>query len=159
MENNSAISLPRDKCMKCGEEFDILLSFHAGFVNNNGNCFHEFCQSCFRIENSELAFSITHKFTCPCCQTYLYEDMQSVDEAIIIGEALMMRNHLSPHLFRPINTAIADENLTYIDEMNKEIIVKLEDALRLNPTSVYCLYLLMLSCYEGHLFVVSRGPS
>ena len=31
--------------------------------------------------------SANYKFNCPCCHTLFYENMQSIDEAILIGEA------------------------------------------------------------------------
>ena len=84
MENNSSISLPREKCMKCGVECDILMSSRTKVF---GNCDHKFCQSCFRIENMRFSIGTSRMFKCPCCRTLFYDDILSIEEAILTGEA------------------------------------------------------------------------
>ena len=146
------IKLPLEKCMKCAVESYVLLNSHAGFAGVDGQCIHKFCQSCFRNENANHS---TSKFTCPCCYTVFYENINSIDEAIIIGKALTMRFHLSPLLLLPRGTVITAEDLIYINELNKEVIRSLE-ALQLNLMNLFVLYLLVLSCYNGYTFLIEH---
>ena len=66
MELVSVFSFLSSTCMKCQNESDILLcSTSPGGIK--GLCNHRFCQSCFRIENMDLASSPPHTSKCPCC--------------------------------------------------------------------------------------------
>ena len=87
MDNSSNLSLPHDKCMKCKEGSYILLSsliYSGGVI---GICDHKFCQSCFRKENTSITNIANHTFICPYCIAPVYEYIQSIDDAILIGEA------------------------------------------------------------------------
>ena len=81
MACSSNISLPREKCMKCKEECDIVLSSSTPY-GDFGNCDHKFCQSCIKKANTDLVPNITHKYKCPCCHASFFESIQSIDEAI-----------------------------------------------------------------------------
>ena len=90
MANSSNLSLPREKCMKCQEERGILMSANRP----NRLCDHKFCQICFRKENADLACGPTYTFKCAYCNIPFYENMQSIDEAVIVGEAATIRTHI-----------------------------------------------------------------
>ena len=156
MENNINISLPRGQCMKCREENDILLTPYALVAEM---CSHKICQSCFRNENTDLplASDPTYIFTCPCCHTPFYTNMQSIDEAILLGQAVTLKNHITPKLLLPKAVVIAEESILCATEINKLIIDKLESALLINPTNVDTLYLLYLSCSNGYTFLIRRS--
>ena len=157
MSRRSNISLPREKCMKCRTENDILMSSQgpsSRIINNY--CSHKFCQSCFIKENKDLDSSTTYRFTCPLCHAPFYENLPSIDEAILIGEAANMFSHLLPHLQRTTDREIADEDKESIDELNILIIKKLESALQLNPTNFTNLYSLFISCSRGLEFLTNH---
>ena len=160
MENNSLLSLPREKCMKCREEGAILMSTCAPFCGVIGPCHHKFCESCFRIENPVGTICT---FSCPCCHAAFFENLQSIDEAILIGEALTMTAYITPRL--SIQTSIeAVDELSIIEfmhfcihEENKVVVEKLEAALHLNPANFYSLCLLFRSCSQGHMFILTTS--
>ena len=148
MENNSNISLPREKCIQCQEESTLLMSscFNVGVI---GHCDHKFCQSCFRKENINLAFK------CPYCKIRFDHNTESIEEAILIGEAATVRIQISPRLFKPAGVEIEIEGLKSIHESNKLVVDKLESALQLNPTNFYTLYLLFVACSHVHKFLLT----
>ena len=157
MANSSNISLPLKKCMKCGEESALLLSSCTPF-GMIGNCNHKFCQNCFRKENT--ASNLTCSFSCPCCHTPFYESIQSIDEAIIIGEVVATtRNHIYPKLISSAEVGISADDLIYLDKMNKSVVEKLGTAILLNPANFYTLYLLFVSCNNCHTFLVKNELS
>ena len=139
--------------MKCNEQNDILLSACFPFRGFIGNCIHKFCQSCFRKENTNLASEPTYSFTCPCCHASFHDNMRSIDEAILIGEAVTMITHIDPQLIQPKSTEITEENISCVHEANKRVIEKLEAALLLNPNNFYTLYLLFLNCSKVYCFL------
>ena len=149
MSNSNNISLPRKKCLKCRTESDNLLSSSRRVF---GRCDHIFCQRCFQNENAELPTGTSCILKCPCCHVQFGDDINSIDEATLIGEAANMRNHISSELSLPSEIAISDENISSIDEINKLATEKLEEALLPNPTNFYTLYLLFISCSDGHRF-------
>ena len=165
INNSVIISLPREKCMKCREKSAILLCTctHSSVI---GLCTHKFCQTCFRQANTGLALSPTFKFICPCCHIPLYQNMRSIEEAILIGEAATLSVYLFPHLSPPSqlsfttedDDADAEDILSYNDT-NKVVIEKLEAALQLNPTNFDTLYSLFLSCSYGHTYLISHNMS
>ena len=155
MASGNNVSLPRAKCMKCREENNLLLSSSDISPDIRG-CDHKFCQSCFRKENRTIAIGTNHTFSCPCCHVPLYANMQSIDEAILIGEAVTMRIHLSTTQLLPRGAGIADESII---ETIKMVVNKLEAALLLNPTNFNTLYLLFLSCCDGHMFLLNHNVS
>ena len=79
--------------MKCRKETGILLSSLdlRGFVRL---CDHKFCQSCFRKENANTTINTNNTFSCPFCHASFYENMKSMDEAVLIGEAATLNNHI-----------------------------------------------------------------
>ena len=156
MANSSTISLPREKCLRCLQESDILLSSHPIFGGDIGLCYHKFCQSCFIKENKEFNLSTSCIFKCPCCHLPFYDYIQSIDEAILIGEAITLSVYLYPTLILPKKVVIETEKLLCINEMNKVVVEKLESALILNPTNIYTLYFLFHSNSIGHRFLATH---
>ena len=156
MANSSNISLPRGKCMKCREESAILLSSSNRSGRGVGNCNHKFCQSCFRIENTNSAIVANHNFACPCCHIPFYENMQSIDEAVLLGEADSIIAYLSPHLLQPADMLISAENRASINKMNKIVIDKLEEALSLHQTNFDTLHLLFIVCSKVYQFLINH---
>ena len=170
MENSSNISLPREHCMSCREESDILMSSCTHFGIDFGYCGHKFCQSCFRAENkdfdvnSKIKYSCcsllvpnkNHKFKCPCCHEPFYEHMQ-LDEAILISEAATLSIYLSPKLSPSVDAITAAENIVRVIEMNKLVIDKLETGLALNPSNLDIIYFLSLSCFAGLRFLAKNN--
>ena len=150
MENSSNTSLPSKKCMKCREKSDILLSPHPAFRVNE-SCAHIFCQRCFKKENET---STNHAFKCPCCHMLVYENIQSIDEAILLGEASTLSDYISPRLEG--DTMIAEEDVAKIHRINNLVIEKLEIVFRFNPTNFNVIYFLFLSCMYGHKFLIAH---
>ena len=139
--------------MNCRAERDILMCSSTLFA---GFCDHKFCQSCFRKENTNVTTSSNHTFTCPHCHAPFYENILSIDEATIIGEAVTMRTHIFQVMRLPASAKISDESIISSHEANKGVIEKLEVALQLNPTSFYTLYLLFLCCSNGQTFLTNH---
>ena len=158
MSNRSLIRLPRSKCMKCQEETDILMSAFSQ-PELIGLCVHKFCQNCFRKENINSATSLTHTFTCPCCNSRFYKDIISIDEAILIGEAAGMRADIYSMLMQSAGIVIAVRDVLSINQKNREVVEKLEAALRLNPTNTISFHLLQASCVSGQMFLTNRQVS
>ena len=152
MSTSSDISLPREKCMKCRGESDLLMSSSTFFGGVFGRCNHKFCQICFRKENT--ASNLTHSCVCPCCHTLFFEHIQSIDEAILIGEAATMRINLTNQMLPDLE--IADEDLNHIIVLYEALIDKLESALLLNPTNYFTLYSLFSCCSNGNMFLKSH---
>ena len=117
MENNSNILWRREKCSKCRNESGILMSSHRIL---GGLCDHSFCQSCFKKENMNFASGLAHAITCPCCHIPFYENTKSIDEAILIGEAATLFNHIPPHLLSTDVVIGAEERLR-INQINKVV--------------------------------------
>ena len=153
MENSSNISLPREKCMNCKAESDILMSSRPMFVGDN-RCNHKFCQRCFRNESMTICANYT--FKCPCCHTLFYDYIQSVEEAILIGEANTISIYLYPHVSLSKDVAIATDDITFTNEMIRVVAQNLEAALQLNPTNIYSLYLLYNNNSTGHRFLITH---
>ena len=153
MKNSSNTSLPREKCLRCLEQSDILMSSHPTFGGDIGLCDHKFCQSCFRKENKDFNLSTSYICKCPCCHLQFYDYIQSIDEAFLIGEAITMSVYLYPTLILPKQVGITIEKLLCVNEMNKLVVEKLESALILNPTNIYTLYFLFHSNRAGHRFL------
>ena len=151
MSNSSSISLPREKCLKCGEE-SILLSSNTPFEAVIGNCEHRFCQNCFRKENTTLdvTSSENRTFKCPCCHVQFYQKMLSTDEAILIGEAVTLCNHISPQLLSTsITASMTVGHLSQVHKINSLTIEKLEAVLQLNSRNIFAAYLLFICCSRG----------
>ena len=145
MASSSNISLPREKCMKCREQGDIILSTSC----RSG--VHQYCQSCFRKEN--ITNTADNKLKCPCCHALCYENVHLIDEAILIGEAATLSKHISPRLKSESDTIISPANVMFINEMNKVIIDKFEAALLLSPSNFYTLNSVFLCCCNGLQFL------
>ena len=140
--------------MKCREENDILMSSSCP-TRVIGLCNHKFCQSCFRNHHStqSLAFSLE----CPCCSSLYYNDMQSIDEAILIGEAVTIIIHISPRLLQSTGAEASVQNIKCTNEVNQLAIKKLEAALILNPINFASINLLFLSCCDGYTFLTNHN--
>ena len=153
MENSNNISLLHDSCMKCGETSDLLLSFFTRFSIRF--CNHKFCQTCFKKENTDLplASDLTYEFICPCCHIPLYKGVQSIDEAILIGEAATMITHITTQLTLRAEVVLSEEEIVSINEVNKLAIEKLLAALQLNPANFHTLYTLFYTCGIGYIFL------
>ena len=140
--------------MKCRVESDILLSSCSPADGVLGNFSHKCCQSCHRKENSRM--STNHKFTCALCHGPFHDNILSIDEAILFGEALNIRAHIIPQLSLPAEVVVPIENINLINEMSKVVVEKLESALRLNPSSFNNLYILFVSCGAGYRFLMEH---
>ena len=152
---SNSMSLPLEKCMKCGEECDILLSSLAAFFEITDLCDHKFCKSCFRKENTDLATSETYTFRCPCCHTSYYEDMLSIEVVILLGEAATITIHIEPQLSLPV-AETSEERTLIVFNMNKLLIEKLEAAIKLDPANLNSMCLLFRCCQEGRQFYVDH---
>ena len=137
--------------MKCREESDLLMSSHAPSSGNIGNCNDKFCQSCFKRENKNTT---NCTFTCPRCRAPYYDNIKSIDEAILIGEATNIRARISPQLLST-GVEMSDQNITSLIEMNEIIIEKVNSALLLNPSSFLSLYSLFRAYGNCHRFLIS----
>ena len=73
---------------------------------------------------------------------HFYETMQLLDEAILLGEAATLTNHISPRLYFNSDNMAAVGGVTEVHKVNSFVIEKLEAALQLNPSNFYTLYLL-----------------
>ena len=140
--------------MKCRDESEILMSSRSPCTEVIGNCEHKYCQSCFRKENRNTTICSNRAFTCPCCHINFYGRMQSIDEAILVGEASTLSAHLSPQL--SASDTIIAEDIAHIKDINVTAIEKLESALLLDSNNFYALYLLFLICWNGNRFLLSR---
>ena len=149
MANCRSTSLPREKCMKYRDEEDIILSSY----NMNGDrCSHKFCQSCFRKENTVIEKITPYNVTCPCCHAVFRYNIQSIDEAILIGEATTISTHKF-QFTHPRDTEMATEDIIFIYGMNRLAIEKLETSLQLNQSNFYTIYLLLHSTWGGFKFI------
>ena len=154
MSTSNNISVPNNKCMKCREERDILMSSCSQLDYVFGCCDHKFCESCFRKENTNLSSSRSnYTCNCPCCHSLFYENTKSIDEAILIGEAFTIRTHISNQLSRN------STDLKYLDVVNKLAVKKLEEALVLNPANIDSLNLVFRSCCHGYRVLVQTEKS
>ena len=135
--------------MKCRDEEDIILSSY----NMNGDrCSHKFCQNCFRKENKDIVKTGSYNITCPCCHAIFHYNIQSIDEAILIGEATTLSTH--KYQFTHLRgTEMATKDVIFIYGMNRLAIEKLETALQLNQSNFYTIYLLLHSTWGGFKFI------
>ena len=138
--------------MKCGEICDISMNSCTYFSRDVLRFNYKFCQRCSRNENTTK--SADPKFTCPCCYSPCYEYLISDDEAILVGEASFLFEHIYPQLLLPQEVEIADEKILNTTEILSMIAKKLEAALQMNPTNFDTLYLLFLSWSRAHRFLV-----
>ena len=100
-----------------------------------------------------LLVPLIHSFKCPCCFTPYYENIQTIDEAIQVGEAATISVYLSPHISLPEDVEIASDDKHAIAELYKVLIEKLEAAFLLNPTHHFTLYVLFCTYSKGHIFL------
>ena len=161
--NNTSLSL--EKCMSCQDKSAILLCAcsHSGVI---GLCDHKFCRTCFRKENRDMVLNLFYTFTCPCCHIQLYENVRSIVEAILIGEAATLSVYISTHISPPFQLSFAtddedadDDDILHYNDMNKLVVEKLEAALELNSTRFDTLYSLFLSCSYGHKYLIEHNMS
>ena len=97
---------------------------------------------------------------CPCCHKLFHESIQSIDEAILLGEANTLRTNLYPALKLPRRIiARTEESIERVDNKNKVITEKLEAALLINPKNFDALYLLYRSCCDGRTFLIDQKAS
>ena len=144
------LSLPREKCMKCLEENDILMSPY-GVIRR---CSHKICQSCFRKENIRLVATktINPAFKCPCCHTIFYNNTQSIDEAILVCKGTTLSNYISPLLYQPTSTKVNAE-IMRINAVACLLVETFEAALQLNSTNFHTLYSIFRTCCNGRTFL------
>ena len=88
-----------------------------------------------------------------------YENIQSIEEAILIGEAATLFNHISPKLLPISDNIVTVEDRLCINEMNKVVLEKLESALSLDHTNFYILHTLFLNCSSGYKFLLNNELS
>ena len=144
--------------MMCQEESGILMSSSTP-SRVIGNCDHKFCESCFINENTSLEVSAYPTFKCPCCHSLFYANIKTIDEAILIGEALTIVAYLIHQSKLPEDVVTVDENSTYTNKIIVVLIDKLESALMLNPTNFNTLYVLVSVCSHSDSFVIKHGES
>ena len=146
-------------CMKCQEEFAILLS--SSSPDLIGNCTHKYCQSCFRTENVNVTTETIYAFKCPCCHAPFYSHIRSMDEAILIGEASTIITYTDSQILFPFESDanVAAEDIKYVNDMNKLVIEKLESAHQLNPTNFSTLYFLVCASRHGYAFLIKSRYS
>ena len=128
------------KCAKCSiRTSDLLCSFD--YISFIGRCYHIYFSSCFKKEND---FDFTSKLPrCPCCQKLFYEYVESMEEALLIGEAAYLLNdskYISPELGR-------DESV--IHKLYNEALSKYEQALLINPSNIIVKYCIVQCCVKG----------
>ena len=103
-----------------------------------------------------FASGLAHAITCPCCHIPFYENSKSIDEAILIGEAATLFNHIPPHLLSTDVVIGAEERLR-VNQINKVVTDKLESALVLNSTNFNTLYSLFLSGSFAYKFLLNNN--
>ena len=140
--------------MKCRKESDVLMTSWVLFDGIIGLCGHKFCQICFKKKNTNPASHLGNIFNCPCCHAPFYENMQSIDEAILFGEAANMRTFLSRYISLPRSSVIPAPDVIAIDAISKSAVQKLEAAFMLNPANFDSLYSLFRACSRGHWFYI-----
>ena len=145
--------------MKCRRKGSILSRTFTPRAQDIGRCGHKFCQRCFRKENTNLAYSKSYTYHCPCCHAQFYDNMQSIDEGILIGEAVTLYNQVSPYYLLPTNVAISTEQISDINQVNDTIIAKLEAALEMNPLNMYTLYSLYAISHKCENFNIKLKQS
>ena len=72
-------------------------------------------------------------FTCPCCHASFYYDMESVDEAVLIGEATTFTNCIDLHMSRDVMPA---EEVLGVFEIIRDVMEMLEAEVKLIPANV-----------------------
>ena len=128
------------KCMKCNSVSEALLcSFdHLSMI---GSCYHISCSNCFKNENN-FDFK-TKKPKCPCCSSFFYEYVESIEEALLIGEAAYFN----------YDAEIRSHNLgrdkSVIHTINNKAIELFEKALLLSPSNIITIFCTMHSCLRG----------
>ena len=128
------------KCEKCHiKTNDLLCSFdHLSMI---GSCYHIYCPSCFKEEN-DFGFK-NKKPKCPCCYSFFYEYVDSIEEALLIGEAAYLNYDAE---IRSHNLG-RDKSVTHTIQ-NKAIDL-FEQALLLNPSNIIAMFCTMHSCLRG----------
>ena len=121
MENSNELSLPREKCMKCQEENGILMSSHS--YSRVGLCDHKICQSCFRNYHAGQS-ALMLELKCPCCCSLFYNDFQSIEEAILVGEAVTITTHIRPLLLQSRSAETSAQDIKCVNEIYKFAIKK-----------------------------------
>lgn len=122
--SNSLIEL--SKCMKCYSHDEELLG--AAVNNEIGNCDHVICEGCFRAANYQNSIC-NDKPKCPLCQREFYEDLMSMQEALLIGKGSYLCLKAT-YYYSANDTALAYE-------LYKHAIKKYEEALAVNATSLH----------------------
>ena len=130
------------KCMKCNVKTNSLLcSFdHLGLA---GNCYHIYCRSCFKKEND--SDFMTKKPICPCCQKLFFEYIESIEEALLIGEAAYLINDAKLDDFSNLK-----RDKSVLQDLYKSAMKKYERALLLNPTNIIVMYCILQCCINGY---------
>ena len=81
--------------------------------------------------------------------------MLSIEEAILIGEAATLNEHITPILLSS-DTIIPRENVSDVRKVSMMVVERLEKALLLNPSSFYSLYFLFLAYNYSRLFLTRQ---
>lgn len=117
----------------------ITLNPTFSFEQNDVCSNHKFCKDCFVLKNNiTIKENDQYKFICPSCDYQFANKYDSIDEAILVGEATTIINYLDTLIQLGI----------YVDDVNKcintykSIISKLESNLQSNKINFETLYTL-----------------
>ena len=87
---------------------------------------------------------------------YFFQSIQSIEEAILIGEAATIYTHVTPQLLSIDATSLSADDAIRVNETLRVVIEKFETALTLNPTNYHTLFLLYLCGGDGHRFLINH---
>ena len=96
---------------------------------------------------------------CPCCCSLFYNDFQSIEEAILVGEAVTITTHIRPLLLQSRSAETSAQDIKCVNEINKFAIKNLEAALMLTPNNFTSLYLLFRICCAGYTFLKNHDQT
>ena len=120
--------LKHDKCVRCNKSYESLLALHD-CISFLGYCNHIFCKKCFKKENLDLHKNIINRPKCPCCRKEYYEFIESIDQALYIGEAAYLNYKAKQHSLQ------IDADPDVMHNLHNDAIEKLNEALLLTPAN------------------------
>ena len=115
-----------EQCCECNSSNGHLMRCQDS-LSTIGNCKHVVCESCFRNENKTITES--YKPRCPQCKSQYYDHIQTLSEAVLIGQAAHINSIGRFSLQRGVDEAPLHSIL-------KNAIVMYEEALLLGPTNI-----------------------
>ena len=132
------------RCLKCDCNRNLLCAYSGLFVKV-GNCDHIFCEDCFRKDNYDVNNQINKKFGCPFCKEQFYNYFQTLDEAVLLGEAAFYSYKIGLNQMRHVGS----NDGIHIHILQNKAIEKCEKALELNENSFAALCCLILYLNNG----------